>query len=117
MMRITEESNDIVTIEASGKLTREDYDRVIPALEQKIASQGTINAMIKLDNFQGISFEALRKELSFDTKNYDNFKRVAIVSESSAAKVGELFGKLFSVEVKQFDEDESATARQWLATN
>ena len=116
MMRITEENEKVVTIEASGKLTKEDYDRVLPSLREKIRQEGVINALIMMENFDGMSFDALKEEASFDAKNLDNFKKVAVVSDSNVAQVGELFAKLFDVEVKQFDAGQSASARQWLTS-
>lgn len=115
MMKITEETQDVVTIEVSGKLTKSDYESIIPSLKQKLSDQSSLSALIDVKSFDGIEFKAFTEDISFGWDNKDKFDKIAVVGDGHIKKVASWIGEaLTRGEVKQFDRSESASARQWL---
>lgn len=108
-------ANKLVTINVSGKLTTRDYDKAIPELEQAIAAaQGALNAVIVLDDLRGWDIGALWKDLAFDVRHYDDFRRIAIVGQTDAEKAGaSISSALTGAEVEFFVFDEIDDAREW----
>jgi hypothetical protein len=105
----------VVTITASGKLTRADYDRSLPALEALLDDLGKLRFYIVLENVTGFELGALWEDLKFDLKYRDRFGRMAIVGdrkwEEWAARLSRPF---FSEEVRFFYADRAAEARAWI---
>lgn len=115
MMKITDEQEHLVTIQATGTLQKEDYEKVVPALEEKIERAGTLDALIDIQGLEKVEPRALLEDLRFDVRNKDNFRRVAIVG---GGKLGDVATKIsnpfFEGEMRHFDQGEIASARQWL---
>lgn len=108
-------AENLVTIRASGKLTKQDYDQALPELEQAIrASGGALNAVIVVDRLKGWELEALWKDLQFDMRHYGDFERIAVVGnlplqDWSAAAAS----AVTNAEVETFTVDQLDRAREW----
>lgn len=119
MLEITDENEEMITLKASGKLSREDYEQILPALGEKLEqSKGSLNMLMDVEDFEGLEFDAIKDGLSFNLKHlddFDRFDRVAVVGggslEALASKIAEPFT---GGEVKQFDSGERASAHQWV---
>lgn len=120
MLKITDETEDTITLEASGKISREDYEQILPALGEKLEkSQGNLNMLMDVEDFEGLELDAIKEGLSFNMEHldqFDRFDRVAVLGggslEALASKAAEPFT---GGEVKQFDSGERASAHQWVA--
>lgn len=116
MIEILHDTADrLVTIRASGKLTSADYDRAIPELEEAIRkADGALNAVIIVDDLTGFELAALWKDLKFDLKHLDDFRRIAIVGRMQTMKVvTEASDLLTSAKLKFFETDRTAEASRW----
>lgn len=113
-----EHSSDhkFVTIRASGTLTAEDYERAIPELENAInLADGNLNALIGLENLKGWSLEALWKDLKFDVKHYNDFRRIAVVGESDTEEtLTKLSGFVTGADLRYFDRKDWSEAEAWV---
>lgn len=105
----------LITLRVSGKLTARDYDRAIPEIEGALEQVGgKLNAVIELDDLRGWDLSALWKDLKFDVRHYDDFRRIAVVGQSDAEKIGaKVSGALTSAEVEFFQHDEVDDAESW----
>ena len=74
-------------LHVDGKLRAEDYDAMIPKLEQAIAEQGKLRCLVALDDFAGFTPSALADELKFDVRHHDDFERCAIVGDSKLEEI------------------------------
>ncbi|MEQ9815254.1 MAG: STAS/SEC14 domain-containing protein [Azospirillaceae bacterium] len=117
MMSLSQEADgDVIRLDVSGTLTREDYDAILPSLEAMLDAEDRSRILIVLDDFEGWEVSSLWEDLKFDLRHRKSFERIAVVGEGAMAKWGtELSGLLFSGETAFFDRDELSEARQWLA--
>ena len=105
----------IVTIIATGKLTREDYALLLPDLENMFEKFKTLHFFILLKDFSGFELGALWEDIKFDHKNKKQYGKTAIVGnrkwEAVATKISSLF---FQSEMKFFYEDQKNIAWSWI---
>ena len=71
MLSIQVEHNIIYTI-AEDKLTDEDYDRLIPLLQEKIDRFGSIRWYFEMKEFEGWSLSDMWRELKFYFMKIEN---------------------------------------------
>jgi len=107
---------DRVTIRVAGHLTGTDYDHALPELEQAIENAGgRLDALIRLEDLAGIDFAALWRDLKFDLRHYNDFRRIAVVADSGpVAALSGLAGLVTGAEIRRFAPDEEDAARRWL---
>ena len=108
---------DVLGIEASGKVTHEDYrDVLIPAAEALMA-RGPIKLLyVAGADFAGFELEALWDDSKFDRKHWHDFKRVGVVTDVGWIRGSiSLFRPIFPCEVKLFHLAELDAAKAWIA--
>lgn len=108
-------AQNLVEIRVSGELTADDYDKAIPELEQAIEqADGALNAVVALDDLRGWDMSALWKDLKFDVKHYDDFRRIAIIGQTDAEKIGAKASSVFTSAVVEFFQlEENDEAQAW----
>lgn len=109
----------LVTIRVSGKLTSKEYDTAVPEIEQAIEqSGGRLNAVVELDDMRGWDIAALWKDLKFDARHFDDFRRIAVVGGTSGEKLSaKAAGALTSADVEFFLRDQVDKAEDWAAAD
>lgn len=106
---------DLVEIDASGKLTGADYERLVPELERLAADRGPLRLYIELKDFRGWDPEGLWKDVKFDASHQDEMDRIAIVGENKWEEWGTRLSKpFFKADMRFFTPDRVAEARAWL---
>lgn len=110
-----EQDRRLIQVRVAGKLTEADYDAAIPELEQAIKnSGGDLSAVIMLDDLTGISLSALWKDLKFDMRHFNDFKRIAVVGDSRMEEWGAKASTIATgAEIEFFERDEFDRARDW----
>ena len=107
--------NRVVTITASGKLTKKDYDQLLPELEKLLHSLESLRCYIKLDDFTGFDLDALWEDIKFDQKHMDQYGKTAIVGDKKWEEWGTKFSALFfKSELKFFYKNHSDNAWEWV---
>jgi SpoIIAA-like len=109
--------SDVLGIEASGKVTHEDYrDFLIPRAEALMA-QGPIKMLYVLGgDFSSYKPEALWDDAGFGAKHWHDFKRIAVVADVPWIRAAiALFRPIFPCEVRLFALSELAAAKEWIA--
>lgn len=107
---------DVLGVEASGKVTHEDYLKVlIPAAEAKIV-QGPVRMLYVADqDFTGYELEALWDDAAFGFKHWHEFKRIAVVTENAWLRAAiTMFRPFFPCEIRLFGLAGLATAKDWI---
>jgi hypothetical protein len=100
-------------LDARGKLTHEDYERVVPRLEIAIEKAGKLRVLIRLEDFSGWTPASLLDEVRFDVRHRNDFEKVAVVGGSRWERVAtRLSAPFFSGEVRFFEREDEAEA--WL---
>jgi hypothetical protein len=109
-----------VGLEASGKLSREDYRDVIePALGQAVAA-GALRLMFVLSDFDGLEPRAWPEDMKTGLKawvrDHSAWRRFALVTDVEwVVKATRLFAWVAPGEVRTFELDQVEQAKSWVA--
>ncbi len=118
--RIDDVPAGVIGIRASGKLTKEDYQRVLePALREAIDS-GDARVLFVLPDYDGLEpkafFEDVKTGLEVELRNRSAWKRLAFVSGVDwITKAMRLFTWAMPGELKVYEMDELDEAKEWVA--
>jgi hypothetical protein len=105
-----------VGVEAVGKVTEEDYRRVLePALTQA-SQEGRIRLLFVLgDEFGSLSPGATWADTKLWARHLKGWERIAIVSDADWLEhAATVFGWMMPGQVKVFETDDVADAKSWL---
>ena len=116
MLRIDNPNeNKVLTVLASGTLTKEDYLRLLPGLEKMLEKHGTLRFFIKLEDFSGFKLGALWEDIKFDYKHKNQYGKTAILGDKKWEEWGTKISKIFfDSEMKFFYKDQSNEAWNWV---
>ena len=106
---------DVLGIEATGKVTHEDYQRVfIPIAESRMA-KGPLNLLyVAGPDFAGYEVEALWDDGAFGIEHWHHFGRIAVVTETAWLRaVITIFSPFIPAEVRLFRPTEMEVAKDW----
>jgi len=116
MLRLNQVTdNHIAVVQASGKLTREDYDEILPELEEEIDEPKKLNFYIELKNFEGMDLGAIKEDFKFDVQHKDEFGKIAVVGEKTWQEwVTQVSNLLVNAPMRFYEREQSNQAWQWL---
>ena len=105
-----------IGLEASGKVTEEDYRDVLVPIVAKAQGQGKVRLLYVLgEGFESYSAGAMWADAKVWAKHLDGWERIAIVSDADwmehAAKA---VNWMVSGEIKVFESDDLRDAKIWL---
>lgn len=106
-----------ISFKVSGKVTAEDYDAILPKLDEAISEHGKINLLILMDDFKGYGdLEAAKDDFEFGTHQYRQVEKAAFVGEK---KWMEWMVKIMDPFTRRTDErffvlDQLDEAWQWV---
>jgi hypothetical protein len=104
-------------IQLTGKLTNEDYEQLVPAVERLVKEHGRIRILVEMRDFHGWTAGALWQDLKFDAKHFRDIERVAMVGETKWQHGMSIFCKPFTAaSIRYFDHAAIDQARTWLAS-
>jgi hypothetical protein len=109
-----------IGLEASGKLSREDYCDVLePALDQAFKS-GELRLMFVLTDFDGLEpgawLEDMKTGLKAWVREHSAWRRFALVTDVEwVARAMRLFAWVAPGEVKTYGLDQVDQAKTWIA--
>lgn len=120
MMEIMAESEGrVVGIRASGKLTTDDYERVLgPRLEEMVLEYGSrLRVLFYMDSdFEGWELSAAWANTKLDVHHHSDLEKVAIVGapawEEWCVKLAA--SALMKGELRRFSMNELADAWEWV---
>lgn len=114
MIRISAEENVVYTI-AEEKLTDEDYNKIIPFLQEKIRAFGKIRWYFEMQDFDGWSLSAMWRDAKFDFEHNENMDKIAMVGSDKWEKgLTQLMKPFAKADIKFFELKEKETAKTWI---
>ena len=119
MMELIEDlPADTVGIASRGKITQEDYERVIiPAVEKRLKTHDKIKLLYVMEQFDGMELAAMWEDTTFGIKHWTDFSHLALVTDVDWVRhMTAFFAWMIPAEVKMFPDGEVEAARLWLAT-
>jgi hypothetical protein len=107
----------VLEVFLTGKVTKEDYDNFVPAVERLVNEHGKIRVLVEMHNFHGWTAGALWQDIKFDAGHFRDIERLAIVGESKWQQGMATFCKPFtSAKIRYFDRSAIEQAREWLVS-
>jgi len=117
VLRETPDQN-IIEVELSGKITKEDYERFAPELERLIRQYGKIRVMVIMRDFHGWRMGALWQDIKFDLQHFKQFEKIAFVGEKKWQEwMSNICLPFTTGEIRYFRRDRLNEARAWLQSN
>jgi hypothetical protein len=112
-----ETAGSLLVIEASGKLTRKDYEDIfIPKLNELIEKFQKLRVVFYLnDSFDGWELGAMWDDAKFGLAHKNDFARIAVVGAPRWVNwLMKLSAPLMSGELRIFDRDRLEEALIWM---
>lgn len=83
MFEVLPESTDAsIGFKISGKVSAEDYQQLMPRLDEAIANHGKINLLIVVEDFDGYDgLDAAKADWHFGTNEYRQVEKAAFVGD------------------------------------
>ena len=102
-------------IKLSGKLTTEDYEHFVPAVEAIVKERGSVRLLLEMHDFHGWEMAAAWEDTKFGMRHYHDIDRLAMVGDKAWQHGMAVFCKPFTkAEIKYFDVAEADAARAWV---
>ena len=118
MISILPESTDTcIGFKISGTVTAEDYETLLPKLDEAIAAHDHINLLVLMEDFEGYDgFDAAKADFQFGTHQYRQVEKAAFVSDKKwlerVVKIMDPFTR--RTEEKNFESDQLKEAWTWI---
>ena len=110
-----EADGKILALVISDKLTKEDYQQFVPAVERLIKKHKKIRVLCQMHDFHGWQMSALWEDIKFDVKHFADIERLALVGHSKWEAGMAVFCKPFTLaKIRYFDESKLAEAQEWI---
>ena len=107
--------SDIISFRVTGKLVKDDFQRVTVELENFTKLHGNIYVLIEMQDFEGWDMEALWERIKLEFKHFDDIERVAVVAEKQWQEFLDQVSSPFTIaKTRYFMPGESDQALNWL---
>lgn len=120
-MGLSYSENDVTSvceIVVDGKVTREDYERVVPKVQAFIDRNGTIGVVEVIRDFDGFDPSILLPGLKFDLKNLSHVSHVAVVTDKAwMSPLVKAAAAVTPINMRIFPLSELEAAREWVAAD
>jgi stage II sporulation SpoAA-like protein len=113
---ITDLPPDVLGIEATGKVTHEDYRMVLIPTAEAMMAGGPIKMLyVAGKEFVGYELEALWDDSTFGLKHWRQFTRIAVVTDTVWLRAAvSMFCPFFPSEIRLFRLADLAAAKVWI---
>ena len=108
-------SGDVVGIILEQKMNTENLEQIQKMLQEKIQKYNQISVYLEDRNSDGITLQAIFKDLVFEMKQKESLQKIAVVSDAKLFKfVTVVKEKLVGAEVESFSKEERLRAMNWV---
>lgn len=114
---LNELPEDVIGIELTGEITKEQYDQVNPKIEQLAKAHDEINYLIKVDiPLKNITTGVWWDDFKLAFKHFSKWHRIAIVTdEKMIDHLADTFGFAYPGESKTFSLSAYNEAVNWVS--
>ena len=115
MIDIMDKKDNTIIIKAEKNVKKEDYEKIIPVVDDMIKESDKINCILEVSDMESIEPEAFWIDLKYSLKNADKFEKVAIVGPQPYVKVlSELSSMFIPADVEMFERNQTLQATKWI---
>jgi len=114
---LPQSSETCIGFKVSGKVTAEDYDVLLPRLDEAIRAHGKINLLVVMGDFEGwAGLDAAKADFKLGTQQYRQVEKAAFVGDKKwqewMVKIMDPFTR--RTDERFFDLDRLEDAWQWV---
>jgi hypothetical protein len=108
---------DVMAIEASGKVTHEDYRNTLIPKAEAMMAKGPIRMLYVIGKeFTGFELDALWDDSAFGFRHWHDFTHIAVVTDHTwMSAMVRMFKPFFHGEVRLFRLSELPAAKGWIS--
>lgn len=116
MLRISDPNeNRVLTVTASGHLSKEDLEGVTPQLAELLDRYRSVRFYFELQDVSGFGLGALWEDPTFDLMHKYQYSKTAVVGDRKWQEFAAKFaGPFFGSEVEFFEPDRREVAWAWV---
>ena len=106
---------NLVLVKASGKLTDEDYQKLVPRMDQFIQQHGQVSLLVEMEDFHGWDLHGAWDDLKLGLKHRKDLDRIAMVGDKKWQQWMTKIADLFTAgDVRYFDHNQINSAKSWI---
>jgi hypothetical protein len=111
-------TDNVIGCKIDGKINAEDIERIANYIEDKFVKNKKLRIYVEVIKVEGISLEAIFKDLKLGIKHFNDFDKKAVVTEKEwMKKVAVIADKIFpNIEVRCFSFEDKEKALEWAKT-
>src|ERR1700761_1886505 len=107
----------VLEVDLHGRLTRRDFDQLVPDTEKLIARFGKIRLVVTMHDFEGWDIGALWEEIKWEAKHFHHIERIALVGEERWQKrMAAICNSFTTGSVRYFPFSQIEVAYAWVDT-
>ena len=108
--------SDVLAIEATGKVSHEDYHNTLIPKAEAMMTKGPIKMLYVIGKeFTGFELEALADDTVFGLKHWHDFSHIAVVTDQAWVRaMVSMFKPFFHGNVRLFRLSELSVAKDWI---
>mgnify|MGYP000583383403 CR=1 FL=1 len=111
----TLENTNIIHTRIAQKISAEDYEQMIPIINQMVDKYGSVRWIYELIDEPGIEPEAIWKDAKTSFSNLTNFDKVALIaSRDWLKKVTNIGDAITPFDMKYFESHQRQKAIDWI---
>jgi len=110
------DADNVIGCTVDGKISSEDIEQISNVIDEKLKTHDKLRVYVEVNNLDGISLDALSKDLKLGFKHFNHFDKKAVVTDKGwMLKIAHTLDKIFSnIEVKCFCFEDKEEAVQWV---
>ena len=106
---------NVLSVRVTGKLSKEDYEILVPAVDEVIKEHGKIRIFFEMIDFHGWEMAAVWEDTKFGLAHWNDIERVAMVGDKKWEKGMAIFCKPFTAaKLEYFDQADVEEGRDWI---
>ena len=114
MITIEHEGN-LTVVGVFGRFELTDFKRLESEVEQQLLALGQIDLLVDFRDMLGYTLDTALEDIRFGREHARDVGKIAILSEDAAIAWTALLSRLFvQAEIRVFDAESEALAREWL---
>jgi hypothetical protein len=118
MIEVIPAPDHVAAFRISGTLKAEDYDEMIPQIEEKLSQHEEIGVFVGMEGFEDMTGEAIRRDVKYGVDKLGElhrFGRAAIATDKQWIRAATEFAAVLfpQIEAKVFSTEEEDKALSW----
>lgn len=108
---------DVLGIEATGKVTHDDYKSMLIPMAEAMIGKGPVRMLyVAGEGFEGYELEALWDDGAFGVKHWHDFSRIAVAADQAWLRAAiTMFKPFFPCKVRLFKLSQLPEAKVWVS--